>query len=80
MGLAVAASFRADVDQNCRMSGDDQVRLWAWSDAWVLAAIMMTDKEGGSELTEVVAAALTANWTPPARVVLGSVAESHQPL
>ncbi len=39
------------------MSGDDQVRQWAWSDAWELAAIMMTDSDGGSELAEDVAAA-----------------------
>jgi hypothetical protein len=30
---------------------------WEWSDAWVLTAIMAVDKEAGSTLTEIVAAA-----------------------
>jgi hypothetical protein len=39
------------------MSDGDHPRRWAWSDAWVLAAIMMVDQEGGSPLSDVVAAA-----------------------
>ena len=49
-------------------SGDNRVvsedfpsPQWLWSDAWVLSAIMITDKDGGSTLTEVVAAADAIN-------------------
>lgn len=34
---------------------------WSWSDAWVLAAIMMVDKDDGSPLTDVAAAADAVN-------------------
>ncbi|MBQ0906853.1 hypothetical protein [Micromonospora sp. U21] len=34
---------------------------WAWSDAWVLAAIMVLGRDEGSSLTEVVAAAHAIN-------------------
>ena len=53
---------RADVGvgDNCQMSEGEPLQ-WLWSDAWVLAAIMMTQQEGGSSLTDVVAAADAIN-------------------
>src|SRR5260370_40246 len=48
------------VGDNCQMSEGEPLQ-WGWSDAWVLAAIMMTQQEGGSSLTDVVAAADAIN-------------------
>ena len=45
---------------------------WVWSDEWVLAAIMMTQKEGGSSLTDVVAAADAVNHA----ILMGNEVES----
>ena len=39
----------------------DAAAHWAWSDAWVLAAITITGSEGAASLTDVVAAADAVN-------------------
>jgi hypothetical protein len=44
-----------------RQMSEGEPLQWVWSDAWVLAAIMMTQQEGGSSLTDVVAAADAIN-------------------
>jgi hypothetical protein len=46
-------------------------QAWLWSDAWVLAAIMMVDDEDGSPLADVVAAADAVNHA----ILLGSELE-----
>jgi hypothetical protein len=43
------------VGKNCEMSEGEPLQ-WVWSDAWVLAAIVISQKEGGSSLTDVIAA------------------------
>lgn len=44
-----------------RAAEDGQVAGWAWSDAWVLAAIMLTGMDDGATLADVVAAADAIN-------------------